>query len=464
MRRVPQRNMPEQIKLDQKHPTYLAQFAEWQKARDCYEGADRIEGRSDYLPKHERETQANYINRLKRAAYTNFCLPIVENFTGQIWRNPPVRELPERMSSLVEDVDRQGAPADSFFKSVTQDAQVEGIRFVLVDYPDTRNVRDRRQEQLQKVRPYFVELDPRRVLDWSFVQAMDGGRRLAWVVIEEEIELEGGPFAERKNETRYRVWYPDWWQTWRHDSKIDKAVLLDEGRNSIGEVPLVPFYSDFKGRFYGRSALRGILSLCLAHYRKWSDRDNSEFWAGMPTWVFKNWPEDSEVVIGAGNGIVTPNRDSTVEIIEHSGAAIESMRKTETDIISAIFEIAMRQVRRTTRLVESAESKRMDKDNISSVLQERARRFESAETQCWRLAAKWLGQDPGTIRIDYNQEMEPEGVSEGLFAQLNTARQNGDISRRTFLEWLQKRHVLDKGLEVDAELVRIQDEVNEMMG
>ncbi|MBI4774223.1 MAG: DUF4055 domain-containing protein [Deltaproteobacteria bacterium] len=455
--------MPESIKLDRKHPTYLAQFAEWQKARDCYEGADCIEGRADYLPKHERETQANYINRLKRAAYTNFCLPIIENFTGQIWRNSPVRELPERMSSLVEDVDRQGAPADAFFKSVTQDAQVEGIRFVLVDYPDTRNVRDRQQEQLLRIRPYFVEIDSRRVLDWAFAQRPDGSRQLAWVVIEEEIELEGVPFIERKAETRYRVWYLDRWQVWRHDPKTDKAEMLDEGRNSIGEVPLVPFYSDFKGPFCGRSALHGVLSLCLAHYRKWSDRDNSEFWAGMPTWVFKNWPEDSEVVIGSGNGIVTPNRDSDVEIIEHSGTAIESMRKTEMDIISAIFDIAMRQVRRTTRLVESAESKRIDRDNISSVLQERARRFQAAETRCWQLAAKWLGQDPGAIRIQYNQEMEPEGASDGLFSQLNTARQNGDISRRTFLEWLQKRRVLDEKLQVDQELVRIQNEVDEMM-
>ena len=456
--------MSESIKLNRKNPIYLAQFSDWQRARDCYEGADRIEGRADYLPKHERETQANYTNRLKRAAYTNFCLPIIENFTGQIWRNPPVREFPERMQSLFDDVDRQGTTADSFFKSVTQDAQVEGIRFVLVDYPDTRNVRDRRQEQIQKIRPYFVELDPRRILDWAFVRAVDGSQRLAWAVIEEEVELEGAPFTERKAETRYRVWYPDRWQVWRHDSKTDKAEMLDEGRNSIGEVPLVPFYSDFKGRFYGRSALHGILSLCLAHYRKWSDRDNSEFWAGMPTWVFKNWPEDSEVVIGSGNGIVTPGRDSEVEIIEHSGTAIESMRHTETDIISAIFEIAMRQVRRTTRLVESAESKRIDRDNITSVLLERARRFETAETRCWHLAARWLNLDSSSISVEYNQEMEPEAVSEGLFGQLNTARQNGDISRRTFLEWLQRRHVLDEDLQVDKELVRIQDEVNEMMG
>jgi len=342
--------VPEDLKLDRMHPAYAAQAREWDRARDCYDGGSRIEGRAEYLPKHERETESNYRSRLQRAVYTNFCLPIVENFTGQIWRNAPARTLPEALEPLEDDVDRQGAPANAFFKSVTQNAQVEGLRYVLVDYPDTRGVASRGEERARRIRPYFVDLDPRRVLDWSFVTGDDGALRLAWVVVREDVEPEAEPFRGRKTEHRYRLWRPESWELWRKDDS-GRAQLVEEGRNTLGEIPLTAFYSDYAGPFTGRSALAGVVSLCLAHYRKWSDRDNSEFWAGMPTWVFKNWPEDSEIVIGSGNGIVTPTRDSTVEIIEHSGSAIESMRQTETDIISAIYEIAMRQVRRTTRAV-----------------------------------------------------------------------------------------------------------------
>ncbi len=455
--------MTQYLQLDRKHPLYLSQLAEWNRARDCYEGGSRIEGRSDYLPKHERETAGNYRVRLSRAAYSNFCLPMIESFTGQIWRRGPVRELPVGLKGLAGDVDRRGTPADAFFKNVTQNAQVEGIRFVLVDYPDTSEVRSRADENAFGVRPYFIDLDPRRVLDWAFVPGPDGRERLAWVVIEEDVEVRAEPFVGHAKEKRYRLWRPDGWELWKHDAVEKGPKKLAEGRNSLGEIPLAVFYSDCVGAFQGRSALHGILSLCLLHFRKASDRDNSEFWAGMPTWVFKNWPEDQEVVIGAGNGIVTPGRDSEVEILEHSGTAIESMRRSETDLISAIFEISMRQVRRTSRLVESAESKAIDRHNLVSVLQERSRRSGRAEEQCWRWAARWMGLSPDDIRVEYNQDMDPVQIADGLISGLNQMRMNGDLSRETLWDFLRKKHVLDEDFDPELERERLRVETDAML-
>jgi len=308
-----------------------------------------------------------------------------------------------------------------------------------------------------------VDLDPRRVLDWSFVSGNDGALQLAWAVIREDVETEAEPFRGRKTEHRYRLWRPESWELWRKDDS-GKAQLVEEGRNTLGEIPLTAFYSDYAGPFTGRSVLAGVVSLCLAHYRKWSDRDNSEFWAGMPTWVFKNWPEDSEIVIGSGNGIVTPTRDSEVQIIEHSGAAIESMRQTETDIISAIYEIAMRQVRRTTRQVESAESKRMDRANMTSVLQDRARRFASSELRCWSLAARWMGLRDPELSVEYNRNMDPEGMGRELLESVLDLRRLGDLSRDTLWRLLRREEILGAEFDPEEEAALLENEQRQRPG
>ena len=102
--------------------------------------------------------------------------------------------------------------------------------------------------------------------------------------------------------------------------------------------------------------------------------------------------------------------------IEHSGAALESLRVSIRELKQDIFRIALKQIQEPSKGagVESAAKRRLDRAEFVAALEERAANFEDAETRLWRLMARWAGADPAAVAVEYNRCFDLDEISESL--------------------------------------------------
>ena len=310
-------------------------------------------------------------------------------------------------------MDRFGTPAGAFMKQVATAAGVEGHTFVLVDAPSGLLPATRAEEMSLRMRPYLVHLLPSQVLDWEFeLDDPVGFGRLKRVVLADPAE------PGNRAPARFRVWTPESWSVWQVGSSGGADALpkvVSEGENPLGVVPLVPIYNLRVGQFMGESTIEDIAPLNHALYQKTSILDEAEYWAGFPQLVIFTDEEVAEVELSQSRALQFRPGDEA-RFIEHSGAAIESLRTTVQEIKQDIFRIALKQITesRPTAGVESAAKKRLDRAEFVASLEERAINFEEAETRIWRLAALWVGADPNQVEIEYNRRFDLESVSESL--------------------------------------------------
>src|SRR5574343_1471646 len=149
----------DKLNLDAMHPDLEQQLSRYVKWGDIYAGAEAIEGKSEYLPRHALERDAQYDFRLTCSCYRNYAKSIVGVWHSHIWRKAPAREiLPDQLFAIDPNVDMQSTSSDSFFRKITKRALADGVSFVLVDSPRVNangpiTLADSRR---RGIRPYFI--------------------------------------------------------------------------------------------------------------------------------------------------------------------------------------------------------------------------------------------------------------------------------------------------------------------
>jgi len=462
-----------ELNLEKKHPDYDLQFDNWGKFNDCFKGGEYIQNADDdkYLFKRPNEQDKRYDTRKKRAVYYNKPEQIISTFQGHIWRKSPDRTLlPTSLQQYINNINRQGTTANAFFSYVSEWAQVLGLYYVLVDYSYNPDIEKQTQAEEKKsgLRSYFVKIHPLDLLDWSFTENQDGSKSLAYIVIREDIETENIPFKTRNVKTQYRLIYRDHTEIWENvkvNNKETPTKISGDIPNTLGEIPLVPFYSKEISFGVGRSALHNIVDLAIELYNKHSDKDHAEFMSAFPFPFFKGFDtKDQKIVVGEGWGVASENPQSDVKLVEFSGNSIEALRNTETNILQEMFDLALKQIRTTSRQREAAEAKRLDRLDATSDIQARAIGFSESETKCWEYMAKWLKQDFDNEKnaVKYNLDFDLRDMKADLLGHLLTMRTTHDLSRETLWHEMKRGELLDSSFDPEKEALQIEKDQNSL--
>lgn len=449
--------------LDKQHPDFQKQAPKYKLWGDIYEGGGRVEKDKSYLLRHPFETDKQYSIRCQRAAYKNFAAPIVTVFSASIWRKLPDRKLPAPLEELDDDVDRKGTTADQFFLALTRETAAKGLQYVLVDMPPAEGMTTVADDKKAGRRPYFVPLDALDVIDWG----LDDSGSLAWAVLVQDVLLHDEPFGQRECQKQYRVWFKDSWQVWavqKNQQGEDEAVMLAEGVNPLGVVPLVPIYYERVADMVGNSVLDDVASLCLRVYRRDNERDKMLFDCAVPILNLKGYREEEveSFVRSTTNALRTDNAEAAMEYVEPAGASYDAQKSMLDDDIQAIREIALRQVRPESKQRESADAKRMDLAQLNSALFRFSTAMADSEEACWKLAAMWLnGQATGEVEVTYNDDFNEQEISGDLLNAFANLRRNGDISRDTLFDLLKDWNVLPPDFDSKEEAAKLEQEARQ---
>nr|DAT56336.1 MAG TPA: portal [Caudoviricetes sp.] len=457
------------MEYEKKHPAYAYGLQRRRLALDLYEGGSLVEKNTGYLIRHPYESEKQFNIRRQRATYRNYAAPIVDVFASFINEDRPPRQLPETLREVEQNADRLGTKANPFFSDVTRLAAAGGVRFVLVDMepPAGRTQADAKQAQRRDT-PYFLSINPDDVWDWKV-----GADGLEWVVLY-SLNMEGDqPFTGGVEYEILTVWTRSEWRRYKRalSGSVGSWQEAGKGQNSTGIVPLVPFVFEESGDYMtGLPATDDVLSLVLRIYRRDSELDKMLFDRAVPLLTVcgidaEQW---EAFTVGSSNALMSSERDGiNAFYVESSGASFEAQAAALSRDENSVREIALRMIRPLSGVGESAESKQLDRQQLDTQLANFARRCASAETQCWKIAARWLDLDDAEmeeISAPYNENYDVEAATETIISALLSLNGQGVISAATVRETDAVKQYMPDGWTPEEEATRLQQEAGQSGG
>lgn len=152
------------------HPSYAENIILWNFYLSSYEGGPAF-AKEENLHKHAREDATDFTARVKRIHYINHIHPMVDYFTDFLYGECIQRDGKENSdfcNSFWKNVDRRGSDITTFMRSISDESQIFGSSFIIVDAPQAPISRPltKAEEAKLGVQPYWVRVRPQEILDW----------------------------------------------------------------------------------------------------------------------------------------------------------------------------------------------------------------------------------------------------------------------------------------------------------
>lgn len=462
---------------------YEANAARWAHLDALLGGTTRMRAEgAKWLPRESKEAHEAYANRLSRSflfgAYEEAlsglaCKPFTEpvSYDG---------DLPEQLAPMEEDMDLEGRGLTEFAKDVFRDALHRGMTHILVDFPAIEGEISLADERRLGVRPYLSHISGADLIGWRLRKSTSGRVELAQIRISETFQEADGDFGEREVQ-RIRVFNApailkdgtlEPQGTWaiyekRKDGEnAEKWMLASEGVHTFPGIPLVTIYTGRTGFMQAKPPLEDLGWLNIAHWQSSSDQRNILRYARTYTPViFTDDDKAHEKVANFGcNGIwVFKGSDGSAQMLEHSGASIEAGEKDLSTLQEQMEILGLQPMLRRSGTA-TATAKSIDEARGDCDMQSWVRNLNAGLLRAFSLAAQWA-------KIELPEDLKFNVFSDfGLTARgqeeakiILEMRKNREITRNTFLKEMAKRKLLDGDMDVDAEILALESERDEML-
>lgn len=458
MKPDPTKEMTKAI-LDEKHPLYSDNVEDWQEFRIVYDSGRELIRTA--LFKYAFEKQSTHDDRLKDGYVFNPGKAIVNVFNYYLTEQLANRELgglseDDLWKMFKKDCDLKGTDYDDFLNEGQKQASVAGAVGILCNKPPNPGGTEATAIK-EGIYPYFALYTLENIYDWEFQRNKITHRpELVYLKLREE-------------DGTYHFWYPDVWEIWRFEtqgaSKDTKPQKIDDGQNSLGEIPFIWMINVRRGMYHylGISDLVEIAPIVTSVARDLSEGQEVIKMAGHPMLrlpMEENTDDASvseaeieahidyegdEVISGGGAQQSSP-RTVHYYNAEHGEAGKPDWMPTEilepiTAILNWIdrkvshcYEVALLSGIHGQRSGEAAESGlklRYEFKQLFSVLSKKSNNMTEAELSLIYLWLKWRGKPElfKEVKVERPKEFSLDDLSVALNNIFTSAR---NVISKTF--------------------------------
>lgn len=422
-----------------------------------------------FLPRYERESQTHWDARLARTVLTNMLELTSDHLVGQALKVPPQldEDVPEDIEEMMEDVDGQGTGFATFARKVFKEGIDKAYTHVLVDMPsplpnEDGSPRTLADDAADGLRPYWIHIPPEHLI-FAHSETVNGRETLTHIRFKEDVvEVHGWEEVVRQrirvmlraiDEEGNLVTAWSLWELTKTTRNKEEWVEVDQGVMDIDEIPLVTFYTARDGLMIGKPPLTDMAFLNVAHWQSSSDQRNVLTVARFPMLAASGaMSEDDEgnITVGPHSFLFMPDAQGKFYYVEHSGDAIEAGRNDLKDLEETMANYGGEFLKKRPGN-EGVAARVLDTTESLSSLQIWVIDFKDALESMLNLTAKWLGKEDdagGSVILD----SDDIGLSDADTAHLDAlqkARAGKDISRKAYLEELQRRKVLSDDFDIE---------------
>jgi hypothetical protein len=440
--------------VESTHEQYSAYSAQWQRARDCLEGDEKVKSRGEsYLPKLEGMNGREYLAYVKRSLFYNATGRTVQGLTGAMFRRAPtLTGWPEGLAKDTDNITLTGVSLTAFAKGIGQEVISVGRGGVIVDMPEKG-----------AKRPYFRFYRAEDIPNWQ--TDYEAGVPVLTMVVLKECRYEpkaGDPFQREEvdyrrvlglevtqddegNVTGKRYYQELWRKQPQGQNAQNGSEFVMVGARMYPNKRGTPFdYIPFQ--FFGptglmawceKSPILDLVDANLSHYRTSADLEHGAHFTALPTpWVTGVKP-DSELKIGSGTAWILP-QDCSAGMLEYTGQGLGALENREKAKREYMAVLGARLLEDQKADAEAAATVKMRHSGENSVLAAIADTTGRGIRNCltWYLA--WLGQEAKDLDYAVNKDFFDEPMSPEDLKALVTAWQSGAIGGSA-LYWNIKR-------------------------
>ncbi|USG59940.1 DUF4055 domain-containing protein [Sneathiella marina] len=395
---------------------------------------------SRYLPRHPAEHGRTYAERARRSVLRNYFRRTVQKLTGRVLAEPLIIDTatPPVLVALLQNMDLMGRGLNIFARDWFQDALVNGLSHVLVDFPA-------HTEGGPDARPYAVQVTADQLIGAQWDICGQDNVLTQVRIREKATDYQG---FEEKEVTQIRVLEPQSWSLYRADDRGDWQ-LRESGENSLGRIPLVTLYTNRTGFLEAAPPLEDLAFLNLEHYQIRSDQRNALNVASFPILAASGYdPEiDGAIEVGPNKVLTTTENEGRYYYVESSGAALAAGARELEALEAAMQQFGLQFETPTGR--ETATGRALDAADALSPLSAMTMNLEDSLNAVLALLARWLEiADFGAIGVSRSATGSGDRAADMQF--LMAARQHGDISQDELLAEARQRGLLSDSLSVNG--------------
>lgn len=298
--------------LQKTHEVYNENLKDWAFYGLAYQGGKPFIDFS--LQKHTRETEKNWKARQDEGICFNYSSIVIDLFNFYLTEKPAVRDLGRLIDDplwqmFLKDSDLYGTNFDVFLNEAQKMAAIYGAVGVLIDKPNSNNkvVKD---DIKNGIYPYCALFTLPNILDWkherdpitnrptlTYLKLLDfDNRYLLWWPNKWEVwklpEGSPSPFKihKHKDTSDYEPKPGDnkYWnepgQTTNTSTGNELPILVDKGKNPLGEIPFVWFQNikSVMDPYIGVSDIKEISRITASVVRNISYGEEVIKFAGFP--------------------------------------------------------------------------------------------------------------------------------------------------------------------------------------
>lgn len=424
-----------------------------------------------YLPRQQEEPPEEYLKRLIRSNFERKFRDAICSTAGFLSAFS-YHDFPDQFER--DNVDLKGNSLEVFLRRCDELALRDDHCFILVEFPKRPTdgdgnplIVDRPTELLMGLRPYFVAIDRRNVINWK-TNFFQGSYLLEQVTIKEQIELPVGQFGTEFL-TQYRVLRPGSYEIWQpreekngNGQSTHRMVPVEMGETSLSLVPLVPYsLTGSDDPFTGDPPLLDLAELNLKHYQKNSEKDEVMLKCNMPVLEVREiTPRQRKAGDPPPKIVIGPNTvlyNVEARYVEPTGAAII---QTQEDINK--LELAMQQKTLAFQsgyyaaptATEVARSSSTAQASLASM----ARAKESLVQTILNYWCRWNNLFDIEPYIVVDKKLIQTGIDNATTQLLVSLRRDGELSRKGLLSLLQEGKAIPHDFDIEEELENIKNE------
>lgn len=430
------------ILFSRENPFYTACKETWARSLAAYGGgAGYIK---TALVRHISELVPEYQERLARAAYANYPRRVATLITQYVLSVRPQRTGAD--PEVVEDFNRNGERVDEVMRQFSTYLNVCGCAWLIADMPSFQGYKTKRDELMERLRPYCVALSPLQVVDWAY--ASDG--QLLWALVKERIYDNTDPLKKGTTIDVRKLWTRQ--DVFTCARRQDGTTTCTVQRHGLGAVPLVR-QVEVDGYGMGENHwFEDVVRISDAILNAGSEAQMNVIKQMFGLLVIPDEFMDSVRVqqetakdagaAGAGESLScviarsaavfeSESGKGTTRYISPAGVETQIIRSEIEALKKELFSVVGLAASKDTRMVESAEAKAWDFQNVEHFMATRADILEQCEMLAWDFLHRWSPKIP-IPNVQYNRNFQILDLKESVASLLELSgfnTENEDYQR-----------------------------------
>lgn len=451
----------------------------WDKVDAIVNGHEAVRDAGPvFLPKFANEETSDYTTRLSMTKFTNIYRDVLEGLASKPFQeevtllaseNNPV---PEEFMTFTENVDGSGNnltvfAANTFFNGINS-----AIDWIFVDYPntDTASPVSVADAKRLKIKPFWTQVLGRNVLEVRS-EIIGSEEYIVYFRMLEPSNNDDPDCVRIFTKIGDTVGWELYRENPRAEKEQDAMILIGSGTLSIPIIPMVPFIT---GRREGKSykihpTLKDAADLQITLYQDESALQFIKTMACYPMLAANGIKPQTEpdgktplkIAVGpmkilysppSGDGshgewkYVEPNANSMEFLKKSIDSTKQDLRELGRQPLTALAS----QLTTVTTTIAAGKAK--------SAVGAWALILKDALENAYKITGMYLKNDY-EVEVNVYQDFDNVLDSNADVDNLITARENGDLSRRTLLSEMKRRKILSPEFNYENEMTEILTEI-----